>query len=99
MRRSDSAAPTASYGIYDPWNPAPEFFGLYRHSCRRGYNSLTLGQGGPLPLTSGSRIGHYEVTSKIGEGGMGECIGPGTRRLGDSILILHSATVPAEPST
>ena len=25
-----------------------------------------------MPLTVGSRLGHYDVTAKIGEGGMGE---------------------------
>ena len=25
-----------------------------------------------MPLTVGDRLGHYDVTAKIGEGGMGE---------------------------
>ncbi len=26
----------------------------------------------PMPLTIGSRLGHYDVTALIGEGGMGQ---------------------------
>ena len=31
-----------------------------------------------MALNVGSRLGHYDVTTKIGEGGMGEVYQPGT---------------------
>ena len=36
-----------------------------------------------MTLSSGSRLGPYEILSPLGAGGMGRCTGPGTRGLGD----------------
>ena len=39
-----------------------------------------------MPLTVGSRLGHYDVTALIGEGGMGQVYGPLLSHTEDRII-------------
>ena len=51
-----------------------------------------------MPLTVGDRLGHYDVTALIGEGGMGEVYRATDTKLDRQVAlkILRANTVPAE---
>ncbi len=45
-----------------------------------------------MSLSVGARLGHYEVTAKLGEGGMGEVCRRGIRSSTEMLLALFRTT-------